>query len=226
MPLRQARVVHSPRNTFPSSKEADRNLLGILWGAFFILLIAGLFCLSSEIVSSQDTSPVLLSITVKSLILRDAFVDKVRSALTFCLATVCSCARMSVTELAFTGNSLPGSKLLRLGFFSRPILRRVASWEIFLVLANTGLAGVAGVTSSRDSSVTIDSVGVLRSLSPSSVKLNSFLVIFGMESGNGELCTKHTWFWNVLLQNRDSTMARTIICTAIAVIAYSNDFDT
>lgn len=184
------RPQHSPLNTLESSSDAERNLLGFLWGGFFTLLLTAPFLLTTRAESSDDTSPALLSITDKSLILRDAFVDSPLSGFNFWHSATWSCTRMSVTEFDLTWSSPSGSKLLLLlllRLLSRPTRRRAAISEIFRVLAKTGLTGVTGLYSSFLSSMTDDTVVELRSLSPSSVKLRSFLVLLGVGKGCGEL---------------------------------------
>lgn len=181
---------HSPLNTLESSKDAERNLFGFLGGIFFTLLLRGPFLLSTGAESSDETSPAFLSITDKSVILREAFTDNTLSTFSFWFLSACSCMRMSVTEFDFVGSSPPGSKLVLLPllrFLSRPTRRRAAISAIFRVLAKTGLAGVTGFNSSFPSSITDEAVGELRSLSPSSVKLRSFFVLLGVGKGSGEL---------------------------------------
>ena len=184
------RPQHSPLSILESSSDAERNLLGFLWGGFFTLLLTAPFLLTTSPESSDDLSPALLSITDKSLILRDAFADSPLSGFNFWLSAVWSCTRMSVTEFDLEGSSPSGSKLvllILLRLLSRPTRRRAASSAIFRVLAKTGVTGVTGFNSSFPSSMTDDTVGELRSLSPSSVKLRSFLVLLGVGKGCGEL---------------------------------------
>ena len=97
---------------------------------------------------------------------------------------------MSVTEFDLAGSSPSGPKLvllLLLRLLSRPTRRRAAISAIFRVLAKTGLTGVTDFSSSFPSSMADETVGELRSLSTSSVKLRSFLVLLGVGKGCGEL---------------------------------------
>ena len=188
---------HSPLKTLPSSKEADRSLLGFLWVTLFTLVLTAPFLLSTGTESSDEASAALLSITDKSLMLSDAFTGILESGFSFWVPTAWSWARISVTELDFEGSSSSISSLLRLRPFSSPTRRRAAITAIFLVLAKTGLAGVTGLTSSLTSSVMDEGVGEVRSLSPSSVKLRSFFIFLGVGRDGWELAMedKHIQEW-------------------------------